>query len=82
MRLFDRVARFHPGLEASQDGINLFKSVMQQEERRTGARMLVGSGTVGDDPPVLFQGDAVDIILKFVQRNGYGSDRMCLRVGR
>jgi hypothetical protein len=51
----DRVPCLLPGCKTAQDGSDFGISVMQKEERRTGARVFIQSGTVGDDPVVLIK---------------------------
>lgn len=43
---------------------------MQHEERRTGARMFVWSGTVGDDPLLFVEVHTINVYFKPVERNG------------
>jgi hypothetical protein len=37
------------------------KSILQKKERRTGARMFILSGAVGDDPLIFFELDVLNI---------------------
>ena len=45
-----RITRIDPGLQAAKDCTDARVLVIQKDERRTGARVFVRSGTVGDDP--------------------------------
>ena len=47
---FDWVVLFLPGAEATQDGGNIGKTIVEQDARRTGAGFFTGSGAVGDNP--------------------------------
>ena len=47
---FRRIACIDPRLQTTQDRADTRITVMQKDERRTGARVFVGSGAVGDDP--------------------------------
>lgn len=53
--LLHRVTRIDPGGKSAEQGIRFFVTVLKQEERRTGARVFIRSGAVGDDPPTLFK---------------------------
>ena len=43
--------------------------VLQKEERRTGARMFILSGTVGNDPLIFFKRDVCNIRFENTQQN-------------
>ena len=45
-------------------------AVVQEEERRTGARVFVLSGAVGDDPLILFERDASEAVLESFKGDG------------
>src|SRR5438132_9209923 len=47
--LRDRIARIHPLIPSAEKGAHVLHAALLQHERRTGARELVASGTVGDD---------------------------------
>jgi hypothetical protein len=49
----DRISRLLPGQKTAEDGCDVGIPVVQKEERRTGARVFVLSGTVSDDPGIL-----------------------------
>ena len=46
------------------------KAIVQKEERRTGARVFILSGAVGDDPLVFIESHACWIDFEFIQWNG------------
>jgi len=48
-----RVACLGPCLEPAEDRSDFFIAVVKKDERRTGARVLIQSGAVGDDPLIL-----------------------------
>jgi hypothetical protein len=50
-----RIARIDPSLQTAKDSTNVGVTMMQQDERRPGARVFVGSGAIGDDPFVLVE---------------------------
>ena len=52
---FDGISRLLPGLKAAKDRCDVGIPVVQKEERRTGARMFVLSGTVCDDPGLFLE---------------------------
>jgi hypothetical protein len=56
-----------PGIKAAQDWVDARKAVLEQDFRRTGARLFGGSGTVGDDPLVWVQFS--DACFEFIQRD-------------
>jgi hypothetical protein len=51
----DGISRAEPCFESTKDGIDTGVTVMQKDERRTGACVFVQSGTVGDDPLVFIE---------------------------
>jgi hypothetical protein len=51
----DRIPCIDPGLQAAQDGTDTWIAVMQKDERRTGARVFVKSGAIGNDPFVFIE---------------------------
>mgnify|MGYP007121722768 CR=1 FL=1 len=55
------------GAKTAEDGGNVGISVSEQEERRTGARVFVRSGAVGDDPLVLWKTELSWIGFKFTK---------------
>lgn len=65
-----RIARLHPGIETAKQGANFCITVMQQNERRTGARVFVRSGATGDDPLIFGEVNTNDVRFEFIQRNG------------
>src|SRR5215213_3601918 len=72
---FHRESKVDPGFKTTEDGINTRIAIIQKDVRRTGARMLVGSGTVSDDPLVFFQAESSRIPFDIPQwdRNGAGN---------
>jgi hypothetical protein len=50
-----------PGTQTAEDGFHMGKSVLQKEERRTGARVFILSGAVSDDPLIFFELDVLNI---------------------
>ena len=46
------VACIDPGFKTAEQGGDVGKTVFDQDERRTGARFFIRSGTVGDDPRI------------------------------
>lgn len=46
------VACIDPGFKTAEQGGDVGKTVLDQDERRTGARFFIRSGTVGNDPGV------------------------------
>lgn len=72
LRLY-RVACIDPGGESAEQSFHFFVAVIQQEERRTGARVFILSGAVGNDPLIFFERKIVDVIFKVDKRNGHGS---------
>ena len=68
-----RVTRIHPRGESAEQGLYFFVTVIQEQERRTGARVFVLSGAVGDDPLTLFERETFDVGLEIAERNGDGS---------
>ena len=69
----NRVTRIHPGGESAEEGIYFFVAVVQEEERRTGARVFILSGTVGDDPLIFFEREFINVDLEISQWNGHGT---------
>lgn len=57
----DWISCFEPGGKAAQDGSNLCITVIKENERRTGACVLILSGAVGDDPLVLLEVQACQV---------------------
>jgi len=51
----NRISCIDPGLQATKDGTDARIAVMQKDERRTGARVFVESGAVGDDPFIFIE---------------------------
>ena len=72
----DWVACICPGGKSAEEGIYFFVAVIQEEERRTGARVFVLSGAVGDDPLVFFEREFIDIRFEISQLNGDGTRGM------
>lgn len=66
---FNRIAGIDPGLQATQDGADTRIAAVQKDERRTGARVFIKSGTVGNDPFVLIERQIGRIRLDCAQRN-------------
>lgn len=56
-------------------------SVLQKEERRTGARMFILSGAVCDDPLIFFECDVFNIDFEISQRNIDRALRMACGIG-
>jgi hypothetical protein len=50
-----REARIDPRLQPAEDGSDFDEAILQQNERRTGAGVLVQSGAVGNDPLVFIE---------------------------
>ena len=65
-----RISGIDPGLKAAKEGCDFWITILQQEERRTGARVFVQSGTVGDDPLLFIQTHAGRVCLNIDQGNG------------
>src|SRR4030042_4527471 len=65
------VAGFHPRPISPQDGIDALETILDQDERRTGARFLSGSGAVGDDPTAGVE--LAETAVEFGQRDGEGA---------
>lgn len=76
----NRIPRIDPRFQPAEQRFDLCVSVVQHEERRTGARMFVRSGTVRDDPLVFAEIHAIDVNFKFIQWNGQRADYMLLAV--
>ena len=51
----DRISRIDPGLQTTKNGTDIGIAVMQKDERRTGARVFIKSGAVGNDPFVFIE---------------------------
>ena len=64
-----RASRFRPSLVSAEDRRDVFVPVMQQEERRTGARVFFLSGAVGDDPLVLVDACKSRVHFNFIVRS-------------
>jgi hypothetical protein len=64
---FNRITSADPGAEAAQDRVDTRKAVLEQDFRRTGARLFGGSGTVGNDPLIRVQ--FIDARFELVQRD-------------
>ena len=45
---FDWVTRVYPGLQTTENRVDLREAVIEQDTRRTGAGFLRGSGSIGD----------------------------------
>ena len=54
LRLY-RLTGIDPGTKSAEERRGFLITVLQKEERRTGARVFIWSGTVGDDPLLLVQ---------------------------
>ena len=80
LRLY-RIPCIEPGGEPAEQGIYFFVAVIQEQERRTGTRVFVLSGAVGDNPLVFFERETFDVGLEIAERNGYGSRGMTIGVG-
>ena len=64
-----RITRIRPGLKTAEDGRDICITILQKDERRTGACMFILSGTVGDDPLVFIQIQTRWVGLDLTQRN-------------
>ena len=73
---FHRESKVDPGFKTTEDGINTRIAIIQKDVRRTGARMLVGSGAVSDDPLVFFQAESSWVPFDISQWNGNGAGNM------
>lgn len=51
----NRISGIDPGLQAAQDGADPRIAIMQKDERRTGAGVLIKSGAVGNDPSAFIE---------------------------
>jgi hypothetical protein len=51
----DWISCIDPGLQTTKNSADIGIAIMQKDERRTGARMFVKSGTVGNDPFVFIE---------------------------
>ena len=65
----ERVTSIHPGGESAKQGLDSFIAIVHHEERRTGARVFVLSGAVGDDPLAFFEREVANISLDIIERN-------------
>jgi hypothetical protein len=68
-----RLPGVDPGLEPAEDGSYFLIAILQKDKRRTGARMFLQSGAIGDDPLVLLQVQAGWICFNLSQRDGEGA---------
>ena len=80
LRLY-REACIDPGGKPAQQCLDTRIAIIQKEERRTGARMFILSGTVCDDPLVFLEREACDISFDLAQRNGDRAHSMALFKG-
>ena len=69
MLWFGWVSGIHPGGESAEECIHFYITILQKEERRTGARVFIWSGAVGDDPLIFFERKIANVILEIFQRN-------------
>jgi len=65
-----RLSGIDPGFEPAQDGSDFLITVLQKDKGRTGACVLLQSGAVGDDPPILVQVQAGWVGFDVKQGNG------------
>ena len=77
---FDGIASVHPGAKTTFDGSDALKTIVDEDLRRTGARLFIRSGAVGDDPLA-----GVELIrpgAKLFQRNGKSTRDVagCIRI--
>ena len=79
--LLDRESQIDPRIESANDGADAGEAVVQQEERRTGARVFVRSGAVGDDPLTFFEREIADVIFEILQGDGDGAGCMAFCIG-
>lgn len=77
---FEGITGIHPGLESAEQGFHFFITVAQEQERRTGARMFVRSGAVGDDPLLFFERDAGKVVLENIQWDRHCAGCMLLGI--
>lgn len=61
---FDVISRIHPGGESAEKSFHFYISVLKHEERRTGARMFIRSGAVGDNPLIFVERKSADVVLE------------------
>jgi hypothetical protein len=59
MLWFGRVSRIHPGGQSAEESIRFCITVLEKEKRRTGARVFIRSGAVGDDPLIFVERNIV-----------------------
>jgi len=64
-----RIAGSRPRIQAAEDGIDFCEAVLQEDERRTGAGMFVGSGAIGDDPLIPVIRESKGIKFNVIQGN-------------
>ena len=69
MLWFGRISRINPGSESTEECIHFYISILKQDERRTGARVFIWSGAVGDDPLIFVERKSADVVLKVFQRD-------------
>jgi hypothetical protein len=67
---FDWQSCIDPGGKSAQQCLDARVAIMQKEERRTGALVLILSGTVCDDPPGFLERETGHIPFDLAQRNG------------
>ena len=71
-----RVPGRDPVRKSASQGFDPGVAIVQKDERRTGALMLVRSGTVGDDPLFLIERQAGGIRFDLTQRDRDGAGNM------
>ncbi len=47
---FDGITSLHPGAKTAFDGSDALETIANEDLRRTGTRLFIRSGAVGDDP--------------------------------
>ena len=77
---FYLISCIHPGSESAEQGLDGFIAIVHHEERRTGARVFVLSGAVGDDPLAFFEREVANISLDIIERNRDRSSGMTICV--
>ncbi len=80
MLWLDGVARICPGGQSTEKCIHFYITILQKEERRTGARVFVLSGAIGDDPLLFFEREIADVVFKIIQGNGDRANGMTCRI--